>query len=78
MHIIDEITVLHDSSNKYQHTDEVVISYKDIKLSLWINTETQYDNIKFAQLFFLKLITTLSLPANRKPFFSFLKMINSI
>lgn len=52
MHIIDEITVLHDSSNKYQHTDEVVISYKDIKLSLWINTETQYDNIKFAQLFF--------------------------
>lgn len=32
---------------------EVVISYKDIKLSLWINTETQYDNIKFAQLIVL-------------------------
>lgn len=53
MHIIDKNTVLHDNSNKYQHTGEVVISYKDIKLSLWINTETQYDNIKFAQLFFL-------------------------
>lgn len=51
MHIIDKNTVLHDSSNKYQHTGEVVISYKDIKLSLWINTETQYDNIKVAQLF---------------------------
>lgn len=35
------------------NTGEVVISYKDIKLSLWINTETQYDNIKFAQLFFV-------------------------
>lgn len=46
-------TVLHDNSNKYQHTGEVVISYKDIKLSLWINTETQYDNIKFAQLILL-------------------------
>lgn len=53
MHIIDKNTVLHDNSNKYQHTGEVVISYKDIKLSLWINTETQYDNIKFAQLIFL-------------------------
>lgn len=52
MHIIDKNTVLHDNSNKYQHTGEVVISYKDIKLSLWINTETQYDNIKFAQLIF--------------------------
>lgn len=52
MHITDKNTVLHDSSNKYQHTGGVVISYKDIKLSLWINTETQYDNIKFAQLFF--------------------------
>lgn len=68
MHIIDKNTVLHDNSNKYQHTGEVVISYKDIKLSLWINTETQYDNIKFAQLFFF-IITTLSLPANRKPLF---------
>lgn len=47
------------------NTGEVVISYKDIKLSLWINTETQYDNIKFAQLFFCS-ITMLSLPANRK------------
>ena len=53
MHIIDKNTVLHDNSNKYQHTGEVVILYKDIKLSLWINTETQYDNIKFAQLIFL-------------------------
>lgn len=53
MHIIDKNTVLHDHSNKYQHTGEVVISYKDIKLSLWINTETQYDNIKFAQLILL-------------------------
>lgn len=53
MHIIDKNTVLHDNSNKYQHTGEVVISYKDIKLSLWINTETQYDNIKFAQLILL-------------------------
>lgn len=50
MHIIEKITVLHDRSNKYQHMDEV-ISYKDIKLLLWINTETQYDNIN-AQLFF--------------------------
>lgn len=50
MHIIDKSTVLHDKSNKYQHTGEVVILYKDIKLSLWINTETQYDDIKFAQL----------------------------
>lgn len=66
MHIIDKNTVLHDNSNKYQHTGEVVISYKDIKLSLWINTGTQYDNIKFAQLNFI--ITMLSLPANRKPF----------
>lgn len=64
MHIIDKNTVLHDNSNKYQHTGEVVISYKDIKLSLWINTETQYDNIKFAQLNFI--ITMLWLPANRK------------
>lgn len=55
MHITDKNTVLHDSSNKYQHTGGVVISYKDIKLSLWINTETQYDNIKFAQLFFFFL-----------------------
>lgn len=53
MHIIDKNTVLHDNSNKYQHTGEVVIPYKDIKLSLWINTETQYDNIKFAQLILL-------------------------
>lgn len=53
MHIIDKNTVLHDNSNKYQHTGEVVISYKDIKLSLWINTGTQYDNIKFAQLILL-------------------------
>lgn len=53
MHIIDKNTVLHDNSNKYQHTGEVVISYKDIKPSLWINTETQYDNIKFAQLILL-------------------------
>lgn len=53
MHIIDKSTVLHDNSNKYQHTGEIVISYKDIKLSLWINTETQYDNIKFAQLILL-------------------------
>lgn len=52
MHIIDNNTVLHDNSNKYQHTGEVVISYKDIKLSLWINTETQYDNIKFARLIY--------------------------
>lgn len=52
MHITDKNTVLHDSSNKYQHTGEVVILYKDIKFSLWINTETQYDNIKFAQLYF--------------------------
>lgn len=51
MHIIDKITVLHDRSNKYQHMDEVVISYKDIKLLLWINTETQSDNIN-AQLVF--------------------------
>lgn len=51
MHITDKNTVLHDSSNKYQQTGEVVISYKDIKFSLWINTGTQYDNIKFAQLF---------------------------
>lgn len=53
MHIIDKNTVLHDNANKYQRTGEVVISYKDIKLSLWINTETQYDNIKFAQLIVL-------------------------
>lgn len=53
MHIIDKNTVLHDNSNKYQHTGGVVISYKDIKLSLGINTETQYDNIKFAQLILL-------------------------
>lgn len=52
MHITEKNTVLHDSSNKYQHTGEVVILYKDIKFSLWINTGTQYDNIKFAQLFF--------------------------
>lgn len=38
MHIIDKNTVLHDQSNKYEHTNEVIISYKDIKL-LWINTE---------------------------------------
>lgn len=44
MHIIDQNTVTRDSSNKYQHTSEVVISYKDIKLLLWFNTETQYDN----------------------------------
>lgn len=25
---------------------------KDLKLSLWINTGTQYDNIKFAQLIY--------------------------
>lgn len=50
MHIIDKNTVLHDNSNKYQHTDEVVISYKGIKHSIWINTEIQYDNIKFARL----------------------------
>jgi len=50
MHIIDKNTVLHDNSNKYQHTDEVVISYKGIKLSYGSITETQYDNIKFAQL----------------------------
>lgn len=40
MNIIDKNTVLHDSSNKYQRTGEVVILYKDIKL-LWINTERQ-------------------------------------
>lgn len=28
MHIIDKNTVLHDNSNKYKHTGEVVISYK--------------------------------------------------
>ena len=50
MHIIDKNTVLHDNSNKYQRTDEVVISYKGIKRSIWTNTETQYDNIKFARL----------------------------
>lgn len=52
MHIIDKNTVLHGNSNKYQHTSEV-ISYKDIKLSLWVNTETQHNNIKFAQLILL-------------------------
>lgn len=71
MHIIDEITVLHDSSNKYQHTDEVVISYKDIKLSLWINTETQYDNIKFAQLFFLNLSQRCRFQQTENLFFFF-------
>lgn len=55
MHIIDKITVLHDRSNKYQHVDEVIISYKDIKLLLWINTETQYDNINAQLFFFFKL-----------------------
>lgn len=69
MHIIDEITVLHDSSNKYQHTDEVVISYKDIKLSLWINTETQYDNIKFAQLFFFLTYHNAAASSKQKTFF---------
>lgn len=53
MHIIDKNTVLHDNSNKYQHTGEVVISYKGIKLSIYgANTETQCDNIKFAQLMY--------------------------
>lgn len=34
MHIIDKNTVLYDNPNKYQHTDEVVISYKGIKLNM--------------------------------------------
>lgn len=71
MHIIDKNTVLHDNSNKYQHTGEVVISYKDIKLSLWINTETQYDNIKFAQLILLSQCYRFQQTENF--FFSFFK-----
>lgn len=66
MHIIEKITVLHDRSNKYQHKDEV-ISYKDIKLLLWINTETQYDNIN-AQLFFLNYHNTVA-SSKQKTFF---------
>lgn len=72
MHITDENTVLHDNSNKYQHTDEVVISYKDIKFSLWINTWTQYDNIKFAQLFFLSQCYRFQQTENFFFFFSLL------
>lgn len=68
MHIIDKNTVLHDHSNKYQHTGEVVISYKDIKLSLWINTETQYDNIKFAQLILLSQCYRFQQTENFFPF----------
>lgn len=69
MHIIDKNTVLHDNSNKYQHTGEVVISYKDIKLSLWINTETQYDNIKFAQLIYYHN----AIASSKQKTFSFIK-----
>lgn len=76
MHIIDKNTVLHDNSNKYQHTGEVVISYKDIKLSLWINTETQYDNIKFAQLILLSQCYRFQQTENL--FFFFFLMKNSI
>lgn len=72
MHIIDKNTVLHDNSNKYQHTGEVVISYKDIKLSLWINTETQYDNIKFAQLIYYHNAIASS---KQKTFSSFFKNV---
>lgn len=73
MHIIEKITVLHDRSNKYQHTDEFVISYKDIKLSLWINTETQYDNIKFAQLFFFYYHNAVASSKQKTFFFSLKK-----
>ncbi len=73
MHIIDKNTVLHDNSNKYQHTGEVVISYKDIKLSLWINTETQYDNIKFAQLILLSQRYRFQQTENLFPFFKNVK-----
>lgn len=34
MHIIEKNTELHNNSNTYQHTDEVVISYKGIKLNM--------------------------------------------
>lgn len=44
-----------------------VISYKDIKLLLWINTETQYDNIN-AQLFFLNYHNTVA-SSKQKTFF---------
>lgn len=71
MHIIDKITVLHDRSNKYQHMDEVVISYKDIKLLLWLNTETQYDNIN-AQLLFLNYHNAVA-SSKQKTFFFFFK-----
>lgn len=71
MHIIDKNTVLHDNSNKYQHTGEVVISYKDIKLSLWINTGTQYDNIKFAQLILLSQCYRFQQTENFFSFFFF-------
>lgn len=70
MHIIDKNTVLHDNSNKYQHTGEVIISYKDIKLLLWINTETQYDNIKFAQLILLSQCYRFQQTENFVPFFN--------
>lgn len=46
MHIIDKSTVLHDKSNKYQRTGEVVISYKGIKLSIFIIIMDQYWNTR--------------------------------
>lgn len=44
MHIIEKNTELHNNSNTYQHTDEVVISYKGIKLNMdqYWNTIWQY------------------------------------
>lgn len=43
-----------------------------------INTETQYDNIKFAQLFFFLTYHSAVASSKQKTFFFFLKMINSI